>query len=65
MSTIATYLKMNSSDLENEIARQAKKITAAKETIALLKRLQIAAAGNTQQRTPVRAPEGGMDYGQH
>ena len=65
MSTISNYLKMNSSDIEKERSRQMKKITAAKETIALLKRLQIASAGNVQQRTPVKQVEGGTENGQH
>lgn len=65
MSIISNYLKMNTSDIEKEISRQMKKITAAKETIALLKRLQVAAAGNVQHRSPVNPPEGGINNGQH
>ena len=64
MSTIATYLKMNTADIEKEISRQMKKIASAKETIALLKRLQVAAAGNVQQRPPEKAQEGGIENGQ-
>ncbi len=43
MSNISKYLKMNSEQLENEILKQQKKITSAKETITLLRKLKIAA----------------------
>ena len=65
MSTISNYLKMNSSDIEKEISRQMKKISSAKETIALLKRLQIASTGNIQQRPSEKAQEGEIVNGQH
>jgi hypothetical protein len=42
MSSISNYLKMNSEELEKEISKQNKRIASAKETIALLKKLQIA-----------------------
>lgn len=43
MSNISKYLKMNSEQLEKEILKQQKKITSAKETITLLKKLKISA----------------------
>ena len=52
MSMLSNYLKMNAEQLEEEIAKQNKKISSAKETISLLKKLQIAAnaTGGNQQR---------------
>ncbi len=48
MSSITNYLKMNGSQLEEEISKQNKKIQAAKETISLLKKLQIAEAASSK-----------------
>lgn len=54
MSNISKYLKMNSEELEIEISKQNKKIASAKETISLLKKLQIAADNSTKkQHIPV------------
>ena len=47
MSAIANYLKMTAEELENEINKQQRKINSAKETIALLKKLQVAASVST------------------
>ncbi len=55
MSTISSYLKMSYSELEEEINKQSKKIAAAKETISLLKKLQIAA--NATSADAQRAPQ--------
>ncbi len=45
---ISKYLKMNSSQLAEEIEKQNKKLATVKDTIALLKKLQIAANANQQ-----------------
>ncbi len=56
MSSISNYLKMNSEELEKEITKQNKRIASAKETIALLKKLQIASnatnANNANNQKP-------------
>jgi len=68
MGTISNYLKMNASQLEEEINKQNRKISSAKETIALLKKLQIAASvsgGNPQQRPPQMENKGGVVNGEH
>lgn len=39
---ISNYIKMNYNELGEEITKQRKKIAAAKETIKLLEKLQIA-----------------------
>lgn len=54
MSAITKYLKMNYEELDNEISKQNKKINSAKETISLLRKLQIAdEAKSKKQHTPV------------
>lgn len=54
MSNISKFLKMNSEQLGDEINKQNKKIANAKETISLLKKLQIAADSNSvKASTPV------------
>ena len=68
MSAIANYLKMTSAQLEEEINKQNKKITSAKETISLLKKLQIAASvseRNQQQRPPQVNQMKGDQNGEH
>lgn len=53
MSSISNYLKMNYEELEKEIAKQNKRIASAKETIALLKKLQIASnTANANNQKP-------------
>ena len=53
MSSISNYLKMNSEELEKEISKQNKRIASAKETIALLKKLQIASnVSNASNQKP-------------
>lgn len=53
MSSISNYLKMNYEELEKEIAKQNKRIASAEETIALLKKLQIASnAANANNQKP-------------
>ncbi len=56
MSAISNYLKMTADELENEINKQQRKINSAKETIALLKKLQVAASVNpaNQQKQKVQ-----------
>ena len=49
MSTLSAYLKMDNSELAEEIVKQKRKISSAQETIALLKKLQI--AGDAIART--------------
>lgn len=54
MSSLSKYLRMNSIELEEEINRQTKKIASIKETISLLKKLQIAEdSTNSKQKHPV------------
>ncbi len=54
MGNISKYLKMNFEELEAEINKQNKKIASAKETISLLKKLQIATNANVKkERMPV------------
>ena len=62
MSSISNYLKMNAEELENEINKQNKKISSAKETISLLKKLQIAAnaTNHNQQRPQPQMSDRGM-----
>lgn len=50
MSIISNYLKMTATELEEEITRQNKKISSAKETITLLKKLQIAANASSDSK---------------
>ncbi len=50
MSALSTYLKMDNGELAEEITKQKRKIAAAQETIALLKRLQIASDAITRTR---------------
>ena len=56
MSAISNYLKMTADELESEITKQQRKINSAKETIALLRKLQVAASVNTtnQQKQKVQ-----------
>ena len=62
MSSLTNYLKMNAEELENEINKQHKKITSAKEIISLLKKLQIAANATkqNQQRPQPHMSDRGM-----
>ncbi len=60
MSTLSNYLKMTAEELDSEITKQQRKINSAKETIALLKKLQIAAnvnIGNQQKQKTQNAPQ--------
>ena len=50
MSAISNFLKMTAEELENEISKQQRKINSAKETIALLKKLQVAASVNSSSQ---------------
>lgn len=55
MSNISKYLKMNYQELENEISKQNKKIASAKETISLLKKLQVAVNNTTKNQGTVKS----------
>ena len=46
--TISSYLKMDYEALEKEINKQNRKIENAKETIRLLKKLQVAEKAKTE-----------------
>lgn len=50
MSAISSYIKMNNSQLAEEINKQKQKIASAQETIALLKKLQIAGDAISKNR---------------
>lgn len=52
MSALSNFLKMNAEELEQEINKQNKKIQSAKETIFLLKKLQIAANATSTNTNP-------------
>ena len=56
MSAISNYLKMTAEELESEINKQQRKINSAKETIALLKKLQVAASVNTTNQQKQKIP---------
>ena len=49
MSALSAYLQMDNTELAEEIVKQKRKIASAQETIALLKKLQI--AGDTIAHT--------------
>ena len=49
---ISNYLKMNYTELEDEISKQKKKIDSAKETIRLLRKLQIAVEAEAEKKKP-------------
>lgn len=50
MSAISNYIKMNNSQLAEEINKQRRKISSAQETIALIKKLQIAGEAISRNR---------------
>lgn len=47
---ISNYLKMTHAELEEEILKQRKKIDTAKETIKLLRKLQIASVAESEKK---------------
>ena len=46
----SNYLKMTNEELEKEISKQKKKIDDAKETIRLLRKLQLAAEAEAEKK---------------
>ena len=53
---ISSYLRMTVEELEKEICKQKKKIESSKETIKLLRKLQIAASAEADQKKPQQSP---------
>lgn len=49
---ISQYLNMTHAELESEIGKQKKKINSAKETIKLLRKLQIATEAESEKKKP-------------
>ena len=58
---ISNYLKMNYTELGQEIDKQKKKIESAKETIRLLEKLQVAEVANQNhtKTQPIKYENGG------
>jgi hypothetical protein len=61
---ISNYLKMNYTELEQEIDKQKKKIESAKETIRLLEKLQVAEVANqNHKKSQPQKYENGGNHG--
>ncbi len=58
------FLKMNYEELEIEISKQKKKIESAKETIKLLKKLQIAELAESDQKKTQQLPSSKPEFDQ-
>ena len=60
MSTLSNYLKMDFNELEKEISKQQRKLTSVKETIVLLRKLQVATQSTNENHQPAKQQKSSM-----